>query len=274
MRKTHFTRCWFELPRLDSCTSSGVAERIVSPGRTGNAGVMPGGTRTGRAPTGIRASTPVRRPRSSVRRVEHRFCDDRGEAGFSWILDEPATRTSHALAAAGRVWIIDPLDRTEAIERGCTLGTPAAVVQLLDRHNRDCAAVARRLGVPHLAVPGALPDTPFEVVEVRRSRRWNEVALWWPGQRTLVVAEAIGTNAFFTGGRASTGVHLLLRLTPQRKQLAGFDPEHLLVGHGVGLHGEAAAQGVRGALARSRRDLPSVMSRLPALIADARRRRR
>ena len=66
-----------------------------------------------------------------------RFCDDRGEHGFSWIVDDPMTRTSHALAANGHVWIIDPVEHQPALERAMALGAPVAVLQLLDRHNRD-----------------------------------------------------------------------------------------------------------------------------------------
>ena len=64
------------------------------------------------------------------------------------------TRTSHALATSEGVWLVDPVDWPEAIDRAASLGTPAGVIQLLDRHNRDGAAVAERLGVPHLVVPG------------------------------------------------------------------------------------------------------------------------
>src|SRR5690242_17291018 len=130
------------------------------------------------------------------RDVRFRFCDDRGDAGFSWISEEPMTRTSHALAEGGRVWLVDPLDWPEAIDRARRRGEPAAVIQLLDRHGRDAAAVAGTLGVPHLVAPPSLPDTPFEVVDVRRGV-WQEIALWWPAQRTLVVADAVGGNAFF-----------------------------------------------------------------------------
>ena len=49
-------------------------------------------------------------------------------------------RASHALATEGAVWVVDPVDWPEAIDRALTLGRPAAVLQLLDRHNRDCAA--------------------------------------------------------------------------------------------------------------------------------------
>jgi len=180
-----------------------------------------------------------------------RFSDDLGRDGFSWVVEEPMTRTSHALAASGKVWLVDPVDWPEAVERACSLGEPAAVLQLLDRHNRDSAAIAERLGVPHLTVPRALPETPFEVVEIKRSRHWQEIALWWPERRTLVVAEALGTNEFFPTGDDPVGVHGLLKLTPPRV-LGAYEPEHLLVGHGEGVHGQYATVALQRALERSR----------------------
>ena len=96
--------------------------------------------------------------------VKIELCDDRGAAGFSWIVDEPATRTSHALADEGRIWLVDPVRHDEALERASALGRPAAVVQLLDRHNRDCVTVAAELGIPHLVVPDASPESPFETI--------------------------------------------------------------------------------------------------------------
>ena len=203
-----------------------------------------------------------------------RFCDDRGERGFSWIVDEPMTRTSHALAVDGRVWLVDPVRFAPALDRARQLGEPAAVVQLLDRHNRDSASLAAELRVPHLVVPDALPGTPFELVAVRRSRRWREVALWWAAERTLVVAEALGTNRFFTGGRGVAGVHLLMRLSPPREALGRFEPEHLLVGPGSGIHGTEATDALRAALDTARTGLLPLVPRLPALAVDAVRRRR
>jgi hypothetical protein len=194
-------------------------------------------------------------------RPEFRFCDDFGSDGFSWIVDEAMTRTSHALAADGGVWLVDPLNWPEAVERVRALGQPAGVIQLLDRHDRDCATLAERLGIPVHVTPDELPGSPFEVVPVMRRKRWQERGLWWPATRTLVVADALGTNAFATGGKRPVGVHLLLRLTPPR-QLALYDAERLLVGHGEGVPAGAAAA-VRDAIRRSRRDLPRVIVRLP-----------
>ena len=194
--------------------------------------------------------------------MELRFCDDFGADGFSWIVDESVTRTSHALASAGKVWLVDPVDWPDAIERARSLGKPTAVLQLLDRHNRDCATIASRLGIPHVVVPDDLPGTPFECVTVKRSKRWKESTLWWLETRTLVVAEALGTNAFYTGGKGRVGVHLVLRLTPPT-MLASYEPERLLVGHGEGVDGPAAKTGLEKALADSRRGLPRLLLRLP-----------
>jgi len=191
-----------------------------------------------------------------------RFCDERGEHGFGWIVEEAATRTSHALAAHGRVWLVDAVDWPDAIERALTLGEPAGVLQLLDRHNRDCAAIADRLGIPHLVAPDEVPGSPFRCLPVLRRRWWAETALWWAEERTLVVAEALGTNRFFTAGKAPVGVHVLLRLTPP-KVLGQLGPAHLLVGHGEGLHGAGTADAIAGALAASRRGLPGLLVRLP-----------
>ena len=194
--------------------------------------------------------------------MELRLCDDFGPDGFGWIVDEAMTRTSHALAADGKVWFVDALDWPEAVDRALELGEPAGVVQLLDRHDRDCAALAARLGVPHVVVPDELPGSPFTFVPVRQRRRWRESAVWWPARRTLVVADALATNRFYTAGKAPIGVHLLLRLTPPRA-LTAYEPERILVGHGEGVHGPEASTALRDAIDQSRRRLPGLLLRLP-----------
>jgi hypothetical protein len=196
---------------------------------------------------------------------------DEDESGFGWLIEERYARTSHALAADGQVWLVDPVDVDGLDERVRGLGEPAGVIQLLDRHNRDCAAIAARLGVPHHVVPESLPGTPFEFVRVARIPRWHEVALWWPHRRILVCADALGTIGFFTAGGGAAGVHPFLRLAPP-KRLATLDPLHLLVGHGAGLHGEETAESVRGAIATARTGLPRWAARMARAAVRARRR--
>jgi hypothetical protein len=147
------------------------------------------------------------------------------------------------------------------MERADALGEPAAVLQLLDRHNRDCEAVAKRLGVPRLKVPDVLPDTPFEVIPVVRKPGWKESALWWPERGLLVVPETIGTAPAFTAGKGPVGLHPMLRAKPPGA-LRGMKPEHLLVGHGQNVHGPEAARGLEQAYARSLRDLPRAVVEL------------
>jgi hypothetical protein len=180
--------------------------------------------------------------------------------GRTWVVEEPMERAFHALVDDGKVWLVDPLDGPE-LEAAAELGEPAGVLQLLDRHNRDCAAIAARLGVPHLNVPDAIPNSPFEAIAAVRMPRWRETALWWPRREALIVAEAIAANPMHTGGRR-LGVHLFLRARPPRS-LRGYRPRHLLLGHGPGVHGPEAADELEAAYARSRRDLPRVLLGLP-----------
>jgi len=183
---------------------------------------------------------------------------DENEIGFGWISPEPAflRRCSHAVAVDGDVWVLDPVWDEEALERVEELGTPAGVVQQLDRHGRDCARVAERLGVPLHVVPRRPPaGSPFEVLPLLRNRFWREVALWFPGPRVLAVAEALGTAQFYRGPHERLAVSPLLRLTPPRRLLR-FEPEHVLVGHGEGVHDDAAGA-VREAVTRARTRAPS-----------------
>jgi hypothetical protein len=81
----------------------------------------------------------------------------------------------------------------------------------------------------------------------------------------LVATEAIGTLPLFTVAGRPAGVHPLLRLLPP-SALRGYQPEHLLVGHGLGVHGPQAASALEDALARSRSDVPRLLARLPSLL--------
>jgi len=189
-------------------------------------------------------------------RVEWLPVDERDDA-FGWLAEERMRRTSHALRVDGRVWLIDPLDGAGLTERVRALGEPAGVLQLLDRHNRDCAVWASRLGVPVLRVWEGVGEAPFEALPVCDNRFWHEVALWEPQTRTLICADVLGTGPIFCAAGERIGVHPVLRLVPP-KSLRHVEPERVLVGHGAGLHSDATSA-VREALATARRRLPRAL---------------
>jgi hypothetical protein len=185
---------------------------------------------------------------------------DEFEQGFGWAPDEPLRRTSHALLAGGGVWVIDPVDGDGIDERIRALGEPRGVVQLLDRHARDCAAVAERLGVPlHVTPFAGVAGAPFEVRRIVRLPRWREVALWFPQERILVTADALGSLAYFRARGEPFGVHPPLRLFPPRRALGDLAPRRLLFGHGPGYDGDDAEDRLREALSTARRRLPSAL---------------
>lgn len=183
------------------------------------------------------------------------------ELGLSWLVDagETMQRACHAVKLDGRVWIIDPTDVPGLDEQIAAVGEVEAVVQLLDRHDRDCAAVAARHDVPHHRLPfEGVEGAPFEPVALIRNRLWNELALWSVAERALIVPEAVGTAPYFRSGDERIGIHPMLRLLPPRS-LGAYEPQHLLTGHGTGMHGPETAEALRDALDGSRRRLPGAL---------------
>ena len=152
-------------------------------------------------------------------------------------------RASHALVTESGTWLVDPVDN----ERVGELENVAGVLQLLDRHNRDCAELARRLDVPHVVLPRA-PLAPFTFIDISK----HEVALWWQDKHVLLCPEALGTARFFRAGDERLGVHPLLRWRPPRLDV---QPDVILCGHGPGIFGDAAGA-LREALSTSRRRIP------------------
>lgn len=185
------------------------------------------------------------------------------EIGITWVQDEAMARASHALVSDGKVWVVDPVDDPEVMEKIATLGEPAVVFQLLDRHGRDCQKVADRLGVRLVQQPDELRGTPFQSIDVVNRRFWKEKALWWQAKQALIVAEAIGTNPMACPSEAGAGVHIMLRLSPPKQALGTYVPRHLLVGHGDPIHGEQATVALQQAIDRSRRDFPKAMAKMP-----------
>jgi len=207
---------------------------------------------------------------------------DRYEGGVGWIAypEEKMERASHAFAVANDetdtddVWVVDPVDAPGVDDLLAELGEVAGVVCALDRHKRDCAAIARRhdvavhvpdwmdgvaskLDAPVERFGRRLADTGFETIRIRNSSvpPWQEVGLF--DGETLIVPESLGAAAYFRGDRERLGVHPMLRLTPPRAALSGLEPERILVGHGVGVL-EDAPTALADALEGSRSKAPGL----------------
>lgn len=193
--------------------------------------------------------------------VRIRICDETA-FGFGWIAEEPALleRASHALRVGRDVWLVDPVDGQGVDAHVRALGEPAGVLQLVDRHDRDCAALARRYGVPHHRIPAEPPaGSPFEVRRVLDMPGWRETAIWWRDERVLICTESLGTAAYFLAPDERIAVHPFLRLY-QPKALRviarGLSPRHVLVGHGEGIHSEDVALATANAIGNARRGAP------------------
>jgi len=174
-------------------------------------------------------------------------------------VEGPAAGTDREHGAGGDadVWVVDPVDVRGLDELLSDLGTVRGVVLLLDRHTRDSAAIANRhdvsVWIPEFfdGVAGGLEapverfrhdlaDSGFAVHEVVDSRFWQEAVLFDRERGILVVPEAVGTASYFLAGEERLGVHPMLRLKPP-SSLTRLDPDRVLLGHGEGVHSEAAS---------------------------------
>jgi hypothetical protein len=207
---------------------------------------------------------------------------DRWDGGVGWLAhpEEGMQRASHAVAADGEAWVVDPVDAPGLDDLLASVGPVAGVVVCLDRHKRDAAAVARRHDVP-VYVPDwmsgvasdldapterfgrTLADTGYRAITVvdRSLPPWQEAALYDEERGTLVVPEAVGTAEYFRAPDERLGVHPMLRPTPPKRPFRGLDPDRVLVGHGAGVFDDAG-EALRDALDNAR-------SRLPAAYAKA-----
>lgn len=200
---------------------------------------------------------------------------DRFDHGVGWIAypDERMQRASHALATDDGVWVIDPVDVDGLDDLLAEYGSVEGVVILLDRHKRDCAEVANRHGVSvwvpefmdgvveELDAPVErfrhdLADTGYALHEIVNNRFWQEGLLYNRANGVLVVPESVGTTSYFRTKSEQLGVHPMMRLTPPR-YLSRLEPTHIRVGHGEGVH-EDAAQKLQDAISNSRTHTPAL----------------
>ncbi len=201
--------------------------------------------------------------------------DDRGS--FAWLAGpgDRMSRSSCALAVAGGCLVVDPVD-VPGLDDALRPITPVlGVVTLLDRHQRDAAALAERLGVPRL-LPVALGGDGLRIPGVEERtvtdrRGWHEALLWLPDRRLLVCAETLATaDAFLISPRDRLGMHPLARPFPPRRAFDGLDPQVIAVGHGPPLRDDAD-EALRRTLRTARRRLPEQWVRLPLVAFRASR---
>ncbi|MFB6118978.1 hypothetical protein [Halosegnis sp.] len=210
---------------------------------------------------------PIKGSGEAAPRTINRF-----DGGVGWIAypQEGMQRASQALATDAGVILIDPIEAPDIETTYEEFGDVIGVVVLLDRHERDAAAFARRHDVP-VGVPSALsnvspddtetvplPDllagTDYREASVS-TPLWDEAVVVDETNGTLVVPEALGTAGFFRAGDERLGVHPALRLTPPRR-LREFDVERVLVGHGEGILTDGSVA-IRDAVDNSRRRAPA-----------------
>lgn len=191
---------------------------------------------------------------------------------------------SHVLRDGDRLWLVDPIDGIGLDELLEALGGEVAgVVVLLDRHLRDAVSLARRYRCRLLVPPGRwrpghpAPDgseplsaevegCPFRFDPVvERRGQWLEWSLWWAEQRTLLVAEAVGSaNYYLASGDEQLAVHPLLRVLGAPASLATElvpSPVRILVGHGDVVEGKDIEQELRRAIGTARSTLPAFAAR-------------
>ncbi len=195
------------------------------------------------------------------------------DGSFAWVAHptELMQRASVALVADGGTYLIDPVGAPELDAALEALPPVVAVVRLLDRHGRDCDALAARCGVgvrPGYAGDPAVPGATW--IRIPAMPGWREGALYLPDRRLLVIAEALGTAGYFRHPAEPIGVHPVLRLRPPRSQLGALPVEAVACGHGAPLT-DAAGAALADALRHSRRRLPRTVLRRPGASTGRRR---
>jgi hypothetical protein len=203
---------------------------------------------------------------------------DQWDSGVGWIAhpDEEGYRASHAIVGDnGDVWVIDPIDAPGVDDLLADLGTGevAGVAVLSSYHARDAGVIADRYDVP-VYLPQWMDrveeriDAPVERYsetlgesgfQVRKCKfpGYYEAIAYRESDRTLYIPDVLGTAPLYTVGDERIGVYLIARLFPPR-EMDGFVPERILVGHGTGIFEDAAAA-LTDAITGARRRFPNAL---------------
>lgn len=204
---------------------------------------------------------------------------DQWGGGIGWLAhpDEEGYRASHAIVGDdGDVWVIDPIDASGVDDLLTELGTGevAGVAVLSNYHARDAGVIADRHDVPvylpkwmdrveeRIDAPverytGTLGESGFRVRECKPFPGMHEAIAYRESDRTLYVADVLGTAPLYAVGDERIGVWLLCRVFPPRA-MDDFVPKRILVGHGTGIFEDAAAA-LTDATTRARERFPKAL---------------
>lgn len=182
--------------------------------------------------------------------------------GVGWLAhpDEEGQRASHAIVGDdGDVWVIDPIDAPGVDDLLAAVGTGdvAGVVVLSNYHARDAGIIADRHDVPvylpewmgrveeRIDAPierytETLGESGFQVRACNPFPGCHEAIAYRESDRTLYVADVLGTAPLYTVDDERIGVYLAARVFPPR-EMDDFVPERILVGHGTGIFEDAGA---------------------------------
>jgi len=84
-----------------------------------------------------------------------------------------------------------------------------------------------------------ISGTAYAVHQLRMDDDWEEAVLWNAERKTLLVPETLGTLPSFRDDGDALGIHPAVEELPQ--ELAEWDTDHILVGHGTNIHEGAKA---------------------------------
>jgi len=174
------------------------------------------------------------------------------ETACSWMAhpDETGKRGSHAIKTDEGVWLLDPLDAPGVGDAIDELGDVTGIAVLSAYHARDADTFARRYDVPvwipewmgrveervdapieRYTLAPSESDQGFRTLPCRPFPGWQEAFLYHEPTATLAVADSLGTVPFALVGDERLGLSVFRRLQPPT-QLAGLEPDRILVGHG------------------------------------------